>query len=130
MRKRYLSPVMLIIAMARGGSVQPQLSDVPRIRPQLITFHAFDDVGQHRIGVARKADLLALAHHEAVEKFDLRAPPFLHVLAHRGTLFGGGALAVLEALLVAGAHRGLVALAGTRYGFRRQMQNLFQLITM
>jgi len=38
--------------------------DVPRIRAQLMTFHALDDVRQHGIGTAREADLLALAHHE------------------------------------------------------------------
>src|SRR3979411_170909 len=74
-----------MIALAQVGSVQPQLSDVPRIRPQLMTFHALDDVRQRGIGGAREADLPALAHHEAVEVFDLRAPALLHVLAHRGT---------------------------------------------
>ena len=119
-----------MIAFAQAGSVQPQLSDVPRIRAQLIAFHALDDVRQHGIGAAREADLLALAHHEAVEEFDLRAPALLHVLAHGGTLLGGGALAVLEALLVAGAHRRLVALARTRNRLGRQMQNLLQLIAV
>ena len=38
--------------------------------------------------------------------------------------------AVLEALLVARAHRDLVALARTRYRLRRQMQNLLQLIAV
>src|SRR6266446_8236625 len=119
-----------MIALAQVGSVQPQLSDVPRIRPQLMTFHTLDDVRQHGVGGAREADLPALAHHEAVEEFDLRAPAFLHVLAHGGTLLGRGALAVLEALLVAGAHRCLVALAGTRNRLGRQMQNLLQLIAV
>src|SRR5664280_3814201 len=49
---------------------------MPRIRTQLVTFHALDDIRQHGIGAAREADLLAPAHHEAVEKFDLRARPF------------------------------------------------------
>src|SRR5882672_4771318 len=80
---------------------------MPRIRAQLITFHALDDVRQRGIGGAREADLLALAYDEAVEEFDLRAPAFLDVLAHRGTLLGRGALAVLEALLVADARRRL-----------------------
>src|SRR6202795_3831711 len=93
-----------------------------------MTFHALDDVRQRGIGAAREADLLALAHHEAVEEFDLRAPAFLHVLAHGGTLLGRGALAVLEALLVAGAHRRLVALARTRNRLGRQVHNLLQLI--
>src|ERR1035437_8480153 len=119
-----------MIALAHAGSVQPQLSDVPRIWAQLIAFHALDDVRQHGIGAAREADLLALAHHEAVEKFDLRAPAFLHILAHGGTLLGGGVLAVLEALLIAGAHRRLVALSRTRYRLWRQVQNFLQLITM
>src|ERR1700682_5834628 len=119
-----------MIAILRGGSVQPEVSDVPRIRAQLMTFHALDDVRQHGIGGAREADLLALAYHEAVEEFDLRAPAFLHVLAHRGTLPGRGALAVLKALLVADAHRRLVTFAGARYRLRRQMQDLFQLIAV
>src|SRR5437588_134979 len=68
---------------ALAGSVQPQLRDVAGIGLKLIPFHALDDVRQHRIGAARKADLFVLAHHEAVEEFDLRAPAFLHILAHR-----------------------------------------------
>src|SRR6478736_2635438 len=119
-----------MIALAQAGSVQPQLSDVPRIRAQLITFHALDDVCQHGIGVAREADLLALAHHEAVKEFDLRASALLHVLAHGRTLLGGGVLAVFEALLVACAHRRLVALPRTRNRLRRQMQNLLQFIAV
>src|SRR6267378_2062962 len=101
-----------------------------RIRAQLITFHALDDVRQRGIGGAREADLLALAYDEAVEEFDLRAPAFLDVLAHRGTLLGRGTLAVLEALLVADARRRFVTLAGTRYRLRRQMQDLLQLIAV
>src|SRR5262249_10107143 len=95
-----------------------------------MTFHALDDVRQRGIGTAGETDLVALAHHEAVEEFDLRAPAFLHVLAHRGTLLGGGVLAVLETLLVAGAHRRLVALARTRNGLGRQVQDLLELIAM
>src|ERR1700730_12377466 len=95
-----------------------------------MTFHALDDIRQRGIGAAREADLPALAHHEAIEEFDLRAPALLHVLAHGGTLLGRGALAVLEALLVAGAHRRLVALARTRNRLGRQMQNLLQLIAV
>src|ERR1700732_825419 len=108
-----------MIAFAQEGSVQPQLGDVPRIGLELVAFDALDDVRQHGIGGAREADLLALAHHEAVEEFDLGAPAFLHVLAHRGTLPGRGALAVLKALLVADAHRRLVTFAGARYRLRR-----------
>src|SRR6202140_4194305 len=113
-----------------AGSVQPQLSDVPRIRAQLVAFHALDDAGQHGIGVAGEADLLALANHKAVEEFDFRAPALLHVLAHRGPLLGGGLLAVLEALLGAGTHRRLVAFAGTLNRLGRQMQDLLQLIAV
>src|SRR5713101_5125941 len=119
-----------MIAFAQAGSVQPQLSDVPRIRGQLITFHALDDVRQHGIGAAGEADLLALAHHEAVEEFDLRAPALLHVLAHGRTLLGGGALAVLETLLVAGARRRVVALSRTRDRLGRQVQYFLQLIAV
>src|SRR5258706_13924608 len=97
---------------------------------QLITFHALDDVRQHGISTAREADLLALAHDEAVEEFDLRASALLHVLAHGRTLLRGGVLTVCEALLVADAHRRLVALARTRNRLRRQMQNLLQLIAV
>src|SRR5258706_1406503 len=97
---------------------------------QLITFHALDDVRQHGISTAREAYLLALAHHEAVEEFDFRASALLHVLAHGRTLLRGGVLTVCEALLVADAHRRLVALARARNRLRRQMQNLLQLITV
>ena len=67
---------------------------------------------------------------EAVEEFDLGAPALVHVLAHRGALPGGGAAAILEALLVAGAHRRLVALAGARDRLGRQMQDLLELIAV
>ena len=76
---------------------------MPRIGLKLPAFDARDDVGQHGIGAAGEAELLALANDKTVEEFDLGAPALLHVLAHRGTLLGGGVLAVLEALLVAGA---------------------------
>jgi hypothetical protein len=45
-------PRVRLIAFAQAGSVQPQLSDVPRIWAQLITFHALDDVRQRGIGTA------------------------------------------------------------------------------
>jgi hypothetical protein len=57
-------PGVRLIAFAQAGSVQPQLSDVPRIRAQLITFHALGDVRQHGIGGAREADLPVLTHDE------------------------------------------------------------------
>src|SRR3984893_14177549 len=100
------------------------------MRSQLTALDALDDIRQCGIGAAREADFLALPHHKAVEEFDLRAPALLHVLAHGGTLLGGGALAVHEALLVAGAHRRLVALARARNRLGRQMQNLLQLIAV
>src|SRR5262245_33210239 len=95
-----------------------------RIGRNLATLYALDDIGEHRVGAARHSDLLALPHHETVEKLNLCAPAFLHVLAHGRTLLGGSALAVLEALLVAGTHRCIVSLARARDGLRRQMQNL------
>src|SRR5712672_2197877 len=119
-----------MIAFAKTGSVQPQLSDVPGIRAQLTTFHALDDVRQHGIGAAGEADFFALAHYKTVEEFDLRAPALLHVLAHGRTLLGRGAAAVLEALVVAGAHCRLVALARSGNCLRRQMQDLLQLIAV
>src|SRR5207248_7060783 len=51
---------------------------VPWIWAQLITFHALYDVRQDGVGIAREANLFALAHHEAVKEFDLRASTFLH----------------------------------------------------
>src|SRR5499427_4963902 len=51
-----------------------------------------------------------------------RAPALLHVLSHRRALAAGGALGVLEALLVAGAHRITVAFARARNRLRRQVQ--------
>jgi len=64
---------------------------MPWIGLQFALLDALDDVGQHRIGAAGQADFLALAHDQAVEEFDFRAPAFLHVLAHRGALPGCGA---------------------------------------
>src|SRR5437868_11725714 len=100
------------------ASVRPQFGYVPWIWTQLVTFHALYDVRQDGVGIAREANLFALAHHETVEEFDLRASTFLHVLAHGGTLRRGGLLGVLEALFVAGAHRRLVALPRTRNRLR------------
>src|ERR1700737_2446326 len=60
-------PGVRLIAFGQASSVQPQLSDVPRIWAQLITFHALDDVRQHGIGAAREADFLALAHLEKAD---------------------------------------------------------------
>src|ERR1700754_1364361 len=110
------------------GSVQPQLRDQPRIRLQLAALDALDEVRQHGIGAARKTDLLALAHHKTIDEFDLCAPALLHVLAHRRALPGGGALGVRKTLLVAGAHRRLVALARARNGLGRDVQDLLELI--
>src|ERR1700753_1570205 len=76
------------------GSVQPQVGDVPGIRVELAALDAQHDIGQRRVGSALQADLLAFAHHEAVEEGDLGAPALLHVLAHGRTLLGGDALAV------------------------------------
>src|SRR5579871_1870702 len=103
---------------------------MPRIGAQFIAFHALDDVRQHGVRPARKPDLLALAYHKTVEEFDLRAPALLHVLAHRRPLPGGRAVAVLETLLVAGAHRRLVALARPRDRLGRKVQYLLQLVAM
>ena len=63
------------------ASVRPQFGYVPWIWAQLITSHALYDVRQDGVAIAREANLFALAHHEAVKEFDLRASSFLHVLA-------------------------------------------------
>ena len=72
---------------------------------KLAALNPLDEIGQHSIGAAGQADLFALPHHEPVEEFDLGAPAFLHVLAHRRALPGGGLAGILESLLVAAAHR-------------------------
>src|SRR6516165_11464306 len=66
----------------------------------------------------------------AIDEINLRPPTFLHILPHRGTLFGGRTLSVSQPLLVASTHRRVVALARTCNCLRRQMQNLLQLITV
>src|SRR6516165_3601651 len=66
----------------------------------------------------------------AVDEIDRCAPTFLHILAHGGTLFGGRAVSVSEPLLVTSTRRRVVALARTCNRLWRQMQNLFQLITV
>ncbi len=71
---------------------------MPGIRLQFPALDALDDVRQRGIGAAGEADFFALVHDITVDEFDLGAPAFLHVLAHRGTLAGGGMLAVREAL--------------------------------
>src|SRR5579863_2896496 len=112
------------------NSIHPQLRNMPRIGLKFTLLDALDDIDQDGVGAARDTNLLALADHEPVEKFDFGAPPLLHVLAHRRALLGGGVLTVLETLLVAGPHRRLVALACSRDGFRRQVQNVFQRIAV
>src|ERR1043166_8810937 len=108
--------------------IQPQLRNVPRVRLQLAVLDALDEIGQHGVGAAGQTEFFALAHHQPVEEFDFGAAAFLHVLAHRGTLRGGGALAICKTLGVAGAHRRLVALPRARDRLRRKMQDLLQLI--
>src|SRR5262249_49495341 len=104
--------------------------DVPGVCLQLAALDAHDEIGQHRVGAAGDADLLAFAHDEAVHEIDLGAPALLHVLAHRRPLAAGGVLAVLETLLVAGLDRGSVAFAGARDRLRRQMKDLLELIAL
>src|SRR5262245_44588249 len=103
---------------------------MPRIGSQLALLDALDDVGEHGVGAGGDAHLLALAHHVAVEVLDLGAAALLHVLAHRRALLGRHLAAVLDALLVAGPHRRLVALAGPGDGIRGQMHDLLQLVAV
>src|SRR5262249_40596290 len=56
------------------------------------------------------------------------APALLHILTHRRVLSGGGALALPEALLVAGAHRSFVAFARARNRLGRQVIDLLKLV--
>src|SRR6476661_36764 len=98
----------------RVSSVQSELSDVSWIGPEFTSLDALDDVGQYRVGLARQTNLLALSHDQSIEKFDFRAPTLLHILSHRRPLFGGGALALSEALLIAGAHRRFIAFSRAR----------------
>src|SRR5262245_11328742 len=96
------------------ASVQSELSDESWIGPDLTSLDALDDVGQYRVGAASYSDLLALAHDQPIKKFDFRAPALLHILAHRRPLLGRGALALPEALLIAGAHRRFIAFSRAR----------------
>src|SRR5262245_2650355 len=95
-------------------SVQSELSDVSWIGPEFTLLDALDDVGQYCVGLARQTNLLALSHDQPIEKFDFRAPALLHILSHRRPLFGGGVLALPEALLIAGAHRRFIAFSRAR----------------
>src|SRR5271156_6613060 len=110
------------------GSIQPQLRNILRIGFQLTLLHALDEIGEHRVGAARHADFLALAHDQPVQEFDLGAAALLHVLAHRRALAGRGASGILDALFVAGVHRRLIAFAGARDGFGWNVQNFLELI--
>src|ERR1700757_4084182 len=95
-------------------SVQSELGDVLWIGPEFTSLDALDDVGQHRVGFASQTNLLALSHDQPIEKFDFRSPALLHILSHRRPLFGGGALALPEALLIAGAHRRFITFSRAR----------------
>src|SRR5262249_23073054 len=101
-----------------------------RIGLELAALDALDDVGQYRIGAAAECELGALAHDIAIEEFDFRAPALEHVLAHRGALLERGMLAILEALLLVAAHCRFIALSGPRNDFRRQVQDLLQLVAL
>src|SRR5579859_244414 len=125
-RTRWLCPPY--IHFPDQTSVQPKLGDVTGIRLELAFLHARDEVGQHRVGAAGEADLLAFAHHKPVHELDLGPPALLHVLAHGRALLTCDALAVLEALLVARLHHRLIALAGAGDRLRRQVQDLLELI--
>src|SRR5262245_66638536 len=109
-------------------SVQSELSDVSWIGPEFTSLGALDDVGQYRVGLARHTNLLALSHDQPIEKFDFRAPALLHILSHRRPLFGGGALALPEALLIAGAHRRFIAFSGARNHFGGRVVDLLELV--
>src|SRR6185437_11969863 len=111
----------------QARSIESQVLDVLRIGLELAALDALDDIGEHRVGAHSQAKLLALAYHEAVEELDLGAPAFLHVLAHRGPLARSHAARVLETLLVAGAHRVRVALAGACDRLGLDVQDLLEL---
>ena len=53
------------------GLVQPELGDVLRIGLQFAALDLGDEIGQHGVGAAGDADLLAVGHHEAVHEIDL-----------------------------------------------------------
>ena len=53
-------PGVAALTRATFPSVQPKLRNVPRIGFQFAALDALDDVRQHGIGAAGKADLLAL----------------------------------------------------------------------
>ena len=78
----------LYLLWGEGLSVQPQLGDVARVLFEFAALDPFDDVDEPLIGARLDADLRAFAHDKAVQIFDLSAPPFGHVLAHRRPLIG------------------------------------------
>src|SRR5262249_61959303 len=111
----------------RVSSVQSELSDVSWIGLESISLDALDDVGQYRVGLARQTNLLALSHDQSIEKFDFRAPALLHILSHRRPLFGGGALALPEALLIPPAHRRFIAFSPPRNHLATSLVDLLKL---
>src|SRR5262245_10394885 len=62
------------------------------------------------------------------EEFDFCAPALLHILTHRRALSGGSALALPEALLVAGAHCSFVAFARARNRLGWKVIDLLKLV--
>src|SRR6516164_3542842 len=94
----------------------------------LTSLDALDDVSQYSVGAASYSDLLALAYDQPIKKFDFRAPTLLHILAHRRPLFGRGALALPEALLIAGAHRRFIAFSRARNHLGGQVVDLLKLV--
>src|SRR5262245_19723737 len=110
------------------ASVQSDLSDESWIGPDLTSLDALDDVSQYCVGAASYSDLLALAHDQPIKKFDFRAPTLLHILAHRRPLFGRGALALPEALLIAGAQRRFIAFSRARKHLGGPVEDLIKLV--
>src|SRR4051812_29872662 len=88
---------MTILPGDGGGSVESEIDDMLGVGLELAALDPLDDVGQRGVGGRGDAELLALAHDEAVQELDLGAPSLGHVLAHRRLLRGGTLLAVGEA---------------------------------
>src|SRR5262245_13269334 len=103
-RRRPALPKGAPVLRRQAGTVSPshsiesEVRDVTRIGRQLAEFHTLDDVGEGCIGRAGAPHLLALAHHEAIEVLDLRAPTLQHILAHGGALLARYLSPVFEPL--------------------------------
>ena len=83
-------------ALSLSRSLALQLLNIPRMRLNLPTLHAFHHLGECRVGRRWNTYFLALGSHQAIEKIDLGAAALEHVLPGGRTSLLGHALQAIQ----------------------------------